>query len=197
MNIDEWYEKLCGWGCGKEPPKTEPEPWQPDIDKSLPKDVYDAMVRTAHIDKEREIEAARWSSEMLAQYQNTALGPQMMATYEGKSITPTWRNTEMNQGEITNHGVVRINFPFGQVEMDIRNEAELDRMVDMAKHMLQVHEENTATAAIRENLRMTSKQSEPGVVEQKKPRSPEFAFGAGAGGGGVLFGAANTFTGTV
>ena len=201
--IDEWYKKWWNNRNPEEEPK--PVPWEPDIDKSLPKDVYDAMVRTAHIDKEREIEAdneryrnalaerqnsfdgaraqtatelqlrqqaamaamspsldaARWSNQMLAQYQNTALGPQMVATYEGKSITPTWRNTEMNQGEITNHGVVRINFPFGQVEMDIRNEAELDRMVDMAKHMLRVHEENLATAAIRENLRMTSKQSEP------------------------------------
>ena len=211
MNIDEWYKKLCGCGCGQEPPKTEP--WEPDIDKSLPKDVYDAMVRTAHIDKEREIEAkneqyrnamaerqnymagesraqtateiqlrqaaamagmrpndrldvARWSSEILAQYQNTALGPQMVATYEGESITPTWRNTEMNHtDEMVNHGVVRINFPFGQVEMDIRNEAELDRMVDMAKHMLKVHEENVATAAIREDL---ARSQEPMIAVDRK-----------------------------
>ena len=206
--IDEWYKKWWNNRNPEEEPK--PVPWEPDIDKSLPKDVYDAMVRTAHIDKEREIEAineqyynamaeqqnnmigasnagmaamagmrdnrldvARWSSQMFAQYRNMALGPQIAVTSAGEPTTPTWRNTEMNNGQLINHGVVRINFPFGQVEMDIRNEAELDRMVEMAKHMLRIHEENQATAAVRDNL---AKSKQPQVIIEPGVAPPPTSF---------------------
>ena len=188
-------------------PKPEPEPepsgeeWASNVDESLPKDIRDAIVDTARLDRERQLEAeakkcrdhmdhmldARshygaahnstaspametqrrieeqyrnimnnssglidpnmWSEKLLGEYQQAVLG--------GPTITKTPREEEWRHvmnGEFKDYGVVRINFPFGQVEMDVRNEPELERMVDMVKHMLKVHEENQAASALRREM---------------------------------------------
>lgn len=183
-------------------PEPEPEPsgeeWAPNVDESLPKDIRDAIIDTARLDRGRQLEAeakkrrdhmdhmldARsyygaahnstatesqrrieeqyrnimnnsnglidqnmWSEKLLGEYQRAVLG--------GPIITRTPREEEWRHvmnGEFKDYGVVRINFPFGQVEMDVRNEPELERMVDMVKHMLKVHEENQAASTLRREM---------------------------------------------
>jgi len=211
--------------------KPEPEPsgeeWAPNVDESLPKDIRDAIVDTARLDRERQhrakamrqrddmlnsrlynvsrdnfgghqgtaspametqrrieeqyrnimnnssglIDQNMWSEKLLEEYQRAVLS--------GPIITRTPREEEWRHvmnGEFKDYGVVRINFPFGQVEMDVRNEPELERMVDMVKHMLKVHEENQAANALRremnegaDNSSATINVSKPSVFGQSIP----------------------------
>ncbi len=73
-----------------------------------------------------------------------------------------------NDGSVRTTGVIRISFPFGEVQMDCNNASELERVHEMAAHMLKVHEEMNATNAIKKNLKDREPQEEP-VMEQAMP----------------------------
>ncbi len=47
------------------------------------------------------------------------------------------------------YGEVLIRFPMGEMTFRIRNESELDRAVEMMRHMLKEHEIITATDKMR------------------------------------------------
>jgi len=81
-----------------------------------------------------------WNQTMLDEFSNQVLKPK-----------EEWKMG--NDGTYLDGGVIRMRFPFGEIEMNCCNEAELERAYEMAKHMLKVHEENTATGLVKKNLR--------------------------------------------
>lgn len=118
-------------------------------------DLRTAHARMAGLSGSASAEFARLQNRGLGnQYQqepNNSIVRQVQKDTAKFNPTPQ-RNQNMDSndiGEYTTDGIMRIKFPFGEVEMNVNNEAELDRAYEMAKHMLKVHEENTATEAIK------------------------------------------------
>lgn len=96
--------------------------WVVDVIKPI-----DGIDIREQIMKEQElasIRAARYQQELLAPLHPNRFGELKMP--------------------VRTRGVLRISFPYGEVEMDCNNEPELERAFEMAKHMLKVHEENIA-----------------------------------------------------
>ena len=94
-----------------------------------------------------------WSQKMLEQYRQSGL-----RQYTTPGVV--WETTTMN-GDLIPNGIMRVKFPFGEIEMEVGNDSDVDRAFDMVKHMLKVHEENTAKNAIKKNLH-----------ESKVPKAP-------------------------
>lgn len=169
MNMKDVYGRLFNSSTPK-PEAPGAEPWiEPELPKGLPEEVRKAIIETASMDrKKRTDRAMEAQAARLAVRQQQAIHQHpAMQNMQGRLTPGVWSrkildnlnetifkpNERWKMGELTKaEGVMRINFPFGEVEMPISNESELERALKMAQHMLKVHEELVATGAIKREI---------------------------------------------